>query len=136
MRPGRELDTLIAKNIFNHEVVVKRKIPTEITPLGERSLREYSKDISAAFEIAKVLNISLIPIEGNRWFALAGKSQGFESPAAFMKYLGTGNFINAGAAIEESAPLSICLAALKLIESNAKTKAEFKKDRNDTLLDS
>ncbi|WP_408097355.1 hypothetical protein ACJVC5_00140 [Peredibacter sp. HCB2-198] len=117
MRPGRELDTLIAKHIFNHDVIIKRKIPTEVTPVGERPLREYSKEIGAAFEVAKKLNISLIPIEGGQWFALAGKTEGFTSPADFISYLSAGNFIDAGAAVNESPSLSICMAAMKAIES-------------------
>lgn len=117
MRPGRELDTMIAQHIFNHQVIIKRKIPTEVTPAGERPLREYSKEIGAAFDVAKKLNISLIPIEDGSWFALAGKKDGFSSPASFMEYLSAGNFVEAGAAINESAPLSICLAAMKAIES-------------------
>ena len=57
-----------------HEVVIKRRDPTEVTPAGERPLREQTKEIGAAFEVAKKLNISLIPIEGGPWFALAVKS--------------------------------------------------------------
>lgn len=117
MRPGRELDTLIAKHIFNHEVVIKRKVPTEVTPAGERPLREYTKEIGAAYEVAKKLNISLIPIEGGQWFALAGKSEGFVSPADLISYLSAGNFVDAGAAVSESPSYSICLAAMKAVES-------------------
>lgn len=117
MRPGRELDTMIAQHIFNHQVVIKRKIPTEVTPAGERPLREYSREIGAAFDVAKKLNISLIPIEGGSWFALAGKQEGFASPATFIEYLSAGNFVDAGAAVTESPSLSICLAAMKAIES-------------------
>lgn len=117
MRPGREIDTLIAKHIFNHEVVIKRKLPTEITEAGERPLREYSKSMGAAFEVAEKLNISLIPIVGGQWFALCGGNEGFQSPADFIRYLGEGNFQNAGAAISESGPLSICLAAIKSVET-------------------
>jgi hypothetical protein len=117
MRPGRELDTLIAQHIFGHEVVIKRRVPTEVTPAGDRPLREYSKEIGAAFEVAKKLNISLIPIEGGSWFALAGKQEGFPSPAAFIEYLGAGNFVDAGAAVTESPALSICLAAMKAVEA-------------------
>lgn len=117
MRPGREMDTLIAKYIFNHQVIIKRKIPTEVTPVGERPLREYTKEMGAAFEVLKKMNISLIPIENKNWFALAGGSEGFASPADFMKYLGNGNFQDAGAAVDESAPMAICLAAIRAIES-------------------
>jgi hypothetical protein len=117
MRPGRELDTLIAKHIFQHEVIIKRKVPTEVTPVGERPLREYSKEIGAAFDVAKKMNISLIPIEGGQWFALAGGNEGFTSPADFIKYLGAGDFQNSGAAVTESAALSICLAGIRSVES-------------------
>lgn len=117
MRPGRELDTMIAQHIFGHEVVIKRKVPTEVTPAGERPLREYSKEIGAAFDVAKKLNISLIPIEGGQWFALKGKEEGFTSPASFIEYLSAGNFVDAGAAVTESPSLSICLAAMKAVEA-------------------
>lgn len=117
MRPGRELDTLIAKHVFGHEVIIKRKIPTEVTPVGERPLREYSKEIGAAFDVAKKMNISLIPIEGGSWFALAGGKEGFTSPGDFIKYLSVGDFANAGAAVTDSAPLAICLAGIKAVES-------------------
>jgi len=117
MRPGRELDTMIAQHIFGHEVVIKRKVPTEVTPSGERPLREYSKEIGAAFDVAKKLNISLIPIEGGQWFALKGKEEGFTSPASFIEYLSAGNFVDAGAAVTESPSLSICLAAMKAVEA-------------------
>jgi hypothetical protein len=117
MRPGRELDTMIAQHIFGHQVIIKRKVPTEVTPAGERPLREYSKEIGAAFDVAKKLNISLIPIEGGQWFALKGKEDGFSSPASFIEYLSAGNFVDAGAAVTESPSLSICLAAMKAVES-------------------
>lgn len=117
MRPGREIDTMIAKYIFEHDVVIKRKVPTEVMESGERPLREYSKSMGAAFEVAEKLHISLIPIEGGQWFALCGGNDGFTSPADFIRYLGEGNFENAGAAVSETAALSICLAALKSYES-------------------
>ncbi len=126
MRPGRELDTMIAQHIFGHEVIIKRKIPTEVTPAGERPLREYSKEIGAAFDVAKKLNISLIPIEGGQWFALKGKEEGFVSPASFIEYLSAGNFVDAGAAVTESPSLSICLAAMKAVEAKlAKQTSEL-----------
>ncbi len=126
MRPGRALDTMIAQHIFGHDVIIKRKVPTEVTPAGERPLREYSKEIGAAFDVAKKLNISLIPIEGGQWFALKGKEEGFSSPASFIEYLSAGNFVDAGAAVTESPSLSICLAAMKAVESKlAKQTSEL-----------
>lgn len=124
MRPGRELDTMIAQHIFNHQVIIKRKVPTEVTPAGERPLREYSKEIGAAFDVAKKLNISLIPIEGRQWFALKGQQEGFSSPANFIKYLSEGNFVDAGAAVTESPALSICLAAMKSFQASMSREVE------------
>lgn len=117
MRPGRELDTLIAKHVFGHEVIIKRKIPTEVTPAGDRPLREYSKEIGAAFDVAKKLNISLIPIQDGSWFALAHGESGYASPADFIKYLSAGEFADAGAAVAETAALAISLAGIRAIEA-------------------
>ncbi|HXH74825.1 MAG TPA: hypothetical protein VNJ08_07655 [Bacteriovoracaceae bacterium] len=134
MRPGREIDTLIAKHIFNHDVVIKRKLPTEVTEAGERPLREYSKSMGAAFEVAEKLNISLIPIAGGQWFALCGGNDGFQSPADFIRYLGEGNFQNAGAAISESAPLSVCLAAIKSVEARMSPGSQTSDDADSNTL--
>jgi hypothetical protein len=125
MRPGRELDTLIARHIFNHDVVIKRKMPTEVTPAGERPLRLYSKEIAAAFDVARATNMALIPIEGGSWFALVGAETGYKTPAEFITYLSKGDFANAGAAVTEDPALSICVAALKSVESRiAKEKID------------
>lgn len=131
MRPGRELDTLIAKHIFNHDVIIKRKIPTEVTPAGERPLREYSKEIGAAFDVAKKLNISIIPIQGGSWFALAGGNDGFETPADFIKYLSAGDFANAGAAVTDNPALSISLAAIRAVESKLARQQNEAEDKNE-----
>jgi hypothetical protein len=121
MRPGRELDTLIAKEVFEHEVVSTKKGAVEKARTGDRPLRNYSKDISAAWEVAERLSISLLPIDNGQWFALVGDNgKRWTGPAEFLRYLQTGNFVNAGAAVGESAPLTICLAALKAIEHRKK----------------
>ena len=62
------------------------------------------------------LDISLIPIDGGQWFALKNGNEGFKFPAEFITYLSTGNFVDVGAAVTESALLSICLAAMKYVE--------------------
>jgi hypothetical protein len=135
MRPGREIDTLIAKHIFDHQVIIKRKVPTEVTSAGERPLREYSKDIAAAFEVAKKLNISLIPIQGGSWFALAGGNEGFATPADFIKYLGAGNFADAGAAVSESPALSISIAAIRSVESKIARERNENGETSDDISD-
>ena len=117
MRPGRELDTAIATQVFNHEVFIHKKIPYEKTPKGDRPLRFYSREIEAAWEVVEKMGITMIPIVNNTWFALIGPKDGWKSPADFISYLQSGNFVNAGAAVAENAPLTICLAAIKAIES-------------------
>jgi hypothetical protein len=120
MRPGRELDTQIAQKVFNYPVFIKKRIPYEGAPLGERPLRNYSKDIAAAWEVAEKMGISILPIADGSWFAMVGKEPrdqkvGWKSPAEFIEYLQSGSFAEAGAAVNESAPLAICLAALSAI---------------------
>ncbi len=117
MRPGREMDCAIAQNVFGHRVYIKRRVPHEETPKGERPLRPYSKEMEWAWEVASKMGISLIPIENGAWFALVGNREGWKSPAAFIAYLQTGEFAKAGAAVGEDAPRVICTAALNAIES-------------------
>ncbi len=125
MRPGRELDTKIAEDIFGHTVLVKQKVLHERTPGGDRPLRNYSKEIQWAWEVAKKMNITMIPIEGGTWFAMAGKENGWGSPGEFIAYLTTGNFVDSGAAVGDDAPLMICLAALKALESRKVQKVNL-----------
>lgn len=117
MRPGRELDVIIAEQVFNHKVFIKKRVPYELTPQGDRPLRFYSTEIQAAWEIVEAMNITLIPIENGTWFALVGPNDGWKSPADFIGYLQTGKFVKSGAAVEKTAPLSICLAAQSAIAS-------------------
>ncbi len=117
MRPGRELDCAVAKEVLGHTVYVKKRVLFEITPEGERPLRNYSKEIEWAWEVAEKMSISLIPIENGSWFAMVGNEKGWKSPAEFIQYLQAGNFLTAGAAVGPSAPLMICTAAMNAVES-------------------
>jgi hypothetical protein len=118
MTVGRELDVLIAEHILGHGIVRQKKgtIKERVSPQIFRPLRAYSKDIGAAWEVVERLKITLIPIEGDRWFSFVGKRAGWESPADLFKYLQEANFVESGAAIADTAPLAICLAAIKTIE--------------------
>jgi hypothetical protein len=120
MKPGREIDTLIAKHVFGHEVKAGSKTIWERTDSGDRPLRPYSKEIQFAWEVAEKMNISLLPIENGQWFAMVG--QRWSSPADFMKYLKDAQFMNAGAAVGDSAALTICLAALRATEKRLSTE--------------
>jgi hypothetical protein len=117
MRPGRELDTLMAQDILGHQMKVKQKELWEVTPLGERPLRKYSRDMAAALEVMQKMNISLIPVEGAQWFAMVGHEKPWESPAEFLQYLQSGTFVDSGAAVGENIPEVICLAAMKALET-------------------
>jgi hypothetical protein len=116
MRPGREIDTKISQSIMGYKVKVKAKELWEETPLGDRPLRKYSKEIAAAWEVAEKMNVTLIPISEHSWFALAGKEIRFGSPADFIKALSEQNFAQTGAGVNESPALAICEAAIMATE--------------------
>jgi hypothetical protein len=116
MRPGRELDTRVAREIFGHEVWATNKTLHERAEGVKRPLRQYSRDLTSAWEVAEKMRISLLPIEGNQWFAFSGTGDGWKSPQEFIEVLQKGDFVEGGAAVAESAALAICLAALKACE--------------------
>ena len=117
MKAGRDLDKHIATHVMGHSLTQQKREHYEGTPKGTRPLRAYSSDISAAWEVVEKLGITLIPVENGQWFALVGAAERWRSPADFMQYLQTANFLQAGAAVGESAPLTICLAAMKAMEN-------------------
>ncbi|MES3038999.1 MAG: hypothetical protein V4736_13920 [Bdellovibrionota bacterium] len=116
MRPGRELDTFVAQQVLGNNVIVKDNELWEVTKAGERPLRPYSKDMTAAWEVVEKLGITIIPIEGNSWFAFVGNGQRWKSPAAFLEFLQQGNFMNSGAAVGDNPAETICYAAAKSME--------------------
>lgn len=117
MKVGRELDIIIARDVLGHEVVKNKKFGfVETTPKGTRPMKKYSKEIEAAWEVALHLGITLLPIQDGTWFAMIGPDKGWASPAEFLKYLQEGQFLKGGAAVAETAPLAICLAAYRIVE--------------------
>lgn len=119
MRPGREMDTRIAKEIFGHEVWATNKTLHEKTPEGKRPLRLYTKEIEWAWEVADRMKITLLPVEGNRWFAFSAPGAGWESPQAFVEFLQKGDFKGCGAAVGERPAAVICEAALRALDKRA-----------------
>jgi hypothetical protein len=112
LKVGRELDIIVAKDILGFEVQKNKKFGfVESTPQGVRPLKKYSKEMDAAWEVVTHLGISLLPIEDGTWFAMVGPRKGWSSPAEFLKYLQDAKFASGGAAVAETAPLAICLAA-------------------------
>jgi hypothetical protein len=118
MKQGRELDAWIAERVLGHTIVGQRKgTIKERTRQGQvRPLRAYSTDIGAAWEVVRKMGITLIPIENEQWFGLVGPARGWSSPGELLKYLQTADFVSAGAAVGETAPMTICLAALRAVE--------------------
>ena len=121
MRPGREIDTRIAMEIFGFDVWVQNDQLFEKTQLGERPLRKYSSETEWAMEVAKHMHIALLPIQGGEWFAFVGPASqdGWASPTAMLEFLSAGNFNDCGAAVNKELPLAICDAALKAAEKRA-----------------
>lgn len=113
-----ELNALVAQYVLGHNVIRQKKGGMkERTLQGHiRPLRPYATDISAAWEIVEHLGITLIPIENGMWFAFVGGEERFRTPADFVKSISTSDFTKSGAAAEKTAPLTICLAALKAVE--------------------
>ena len=130
MRPGRELDTRIAKEVFGHKVWAHAKVLYENAEKGDRPLRNYSKEIEYAFEVANKMKITLIPVEAeensSQWFAFTGpiEKTGWESPQAVFVFLEAGNYDNCGAAVGENPAYVICEAALRAVDKRAMIAAE------------
>ncbi|MBS1962075.1 MAG: hypothetical protein JST04_07665 [Bdellovibrionales bacterium] len=133
MRPGRELDCSVAQEVLGHEVYVKNRVLHERTPEGDRPLRHYTQEIQWAWEVAERANISLIPIENGSWFALAGTEFGWKSPAEFITYLQSGDFLNSGAAVGPNPALMICVAATKAVAAKKNARALEEKKIEETL---
>ncbi len=118
MRPGREIDARIAKEVFGYNVWAQAKVLFENAEKGDRPLRNYSKELEWAWEVAEKMKITLIPVEGGQWFAFTGPTDrnGWESPQAVLKFLEAGNYNECGAAVGEKPAAVICEAALRAAE--------------------
>lgn len=116
MRPGRELDTFIAQNVLGHPVKVRAKQLWEVTPLGERPLQKYSREIACAWEVVEKMGITIIPVEDGQWFAFVGTGQPWKNPAQFIEFLAKANFQQSGAAVGENPAEVICVAASKALD--------------------
>ena len=100
MRPGREVDARIAKEVFGYEVWAKAKILYENAEQGDRPLRNYSKEMEWAQEVMEKMKMTVIPIQGSEWFVFVGPEDrsGWESPQAVFQFLEAKNFSGCGAA--------------------------------------
>ncbi len=114
----KELDILISQYALEHTVIrLKKGGYREKTRQGTiRPLRAYSADISAAWEVVQRMKMMVIPVADGQWFSLVGPDNGWADPAEMLGYLQRADFTGGGAAVSQSAPLSICLAALKALQ--------------------
>ncbi|HEX4923282.1 MAG TPA: hypothetical protein VFV50_04320 [Bdellovibrionales bacterium] len=119
MRPGRELDVLVAQEVMGHKVFVKNKKLFEETPVGERPLRLYDSDLNHAWEVVEKMNITVIPVQADAWFAFVGREHRWQSPAEFLEFLQKGEFLGCGAAVGKNPPKVICQAAINALQKRA-----------------
>lgn len=124
----RELDVQVSVSVLGHSVSYEENGSIfEITKSGvSRVLPVYTLDIQAAWEVVERLAMTVIPVDAG-WFAFVGNGRPWSSPAEFITYLQKADFINSGAAVGESAPLTICLAALKIAEKGIDVNATLEK---------
>jgi hypothetical protein len=116
MRPGREIDTRVAQEIFGNMVWASNKTVHEKAGDIKRPLRKYTREMEWAWEVADKMRISVIPVRTGQWFAFCAGEEGWESPQAFAEFLAAGDFKGCGAALADSAALAICEAALRAAE--------------------
>src|SRR5262249_37475866 len=114
----RDLDILVAQYVMDHHVIrLKKGGFRERTRQGHiRPLRAYSADVAAAWEVIKKMRWLLLPISDGNWFSLVGGEEGWNSPADLIQYLQSADFATGGAAVASTAPLSVCIAALKAVQ--------------------
>jgi hypothetical protein len=123
---GQEIDVLVAEHVMGHGIVRQKKggVKERTSPNQMRPLRAYSRDMNAAWEVAQKMHVTLIPIEDHSWFAFVGKNEGWTSPAELMQHMADNSFGKGGAAVQESAPLAICLAALTAIQKRMASRGK------------
>jgi hypothetical protein len=127
MRPGKELDTRIAREVFGNEVWATNKTVHERSGEIKRPLRNYTREMEWAWEVADKMRISLIPVRTGEWFAFAAGEKGWDSPQSFAEFLSAGDFKGCGAALGANPALVICEAALRAVE---KRNAELTEPRS------
>lgn len=108
MKPGRELDALIAEHVMGLERITSLYLEIgwrpKGVPVGVHQLKPYSTDIAAAWEVVEkmgVLTWHIWKTLDDRFYAQFGKDQ----DEFHLKHTA-----EAG-----SAPHAICLAALKAV---------------------
>lgn len=132
MKAGHELNVWIAENVFGSQTLSQADHTFEVTLEGSKPLPHYSTDVGAAWAVVERLGITLIPVENGHWFALVGKEVRWKSPADFMQFLQTADFVESGAAVAETPAFSICLAAYQALENRRKHSVAVTADMRST----
>lgn len=108
MKPGRELDQLIAENVFGHLVsngfIVTSAIVSRLEPIPRpEEIRHYSTDPSAAEEVVRAMVLKPLDV----------RSKFFRSLKGFAQTEPLGNVMNADWIKFD--PLEVCSSALKAV---------------------
>ena len=93
---GRELDRIVAQSVMGRTVSQQKREVFESTEKGTRPLANYTTDISAAWEVAEHMAITLVPIQENSWFALVGRGSRWASPAGVHQVSRSGRLLERG----------------------------------------
>ena len=105
----RKIDALIAKHVFNRTCEFASQLEGEeqllYTPRRLKGVPRYSSDISAAWELTEL---------GEYGFKISTNFNG-EALVSCHRYVGKGAF-QVAEATANTAPLAMCLAALKVNE--------------------
>jgi hypothetical protein len=117
MKPGRELDAIVAEQVFGCLIDRNQVGPWQIHETQSngivvlKSIPPYSTDWAAAGEVAEKLRIALVPLEGGRWAAsqdeqsIMWMERGKPCYSYFERNLDSWS-------IADTAPHAICLAAI------------------------
>lgn len=123
MKPGRELDALIAEKVMGwipYEPERAFAYPGWHTPDGEflniARLPPYSTDITAAWEVVDKLKLAVVPIDETKWWAGKMGDHGHdEDPLTSDTWVEQAMRDGKHGRIADTAPHAICLAALKVM---------------------
>lgn len=121
MKPGRELDALIAEKVMGLKLKREDCNSYWIDSDGEEPAypTEFSTDIAAAWEVVEKVNLFVFPLRG-LWVSGSSDDEQYFCDFGDIATI-DGSYYNAARAT--TAPHAICLAALKSVGVNADKSA-------------
>jgi hypothetical protein len=135
MKPGRELDALVAEKVMGQVVHRNPKGGWSLGPPDYwddhgctelvNPLPAYSEDIAAAWEVVARLR-ELFPASLFSILETFDEAQGkgLRYGVHILHYLGMGDFRTEGQATADTAPHAICLAALRAVDARPEGAAD------------